>query len=82
MDLNNFFRLIFKDGLWWHNDAIVVPNVIVGETNLGFLREYILHEHHDLLYSGHMGNSKPPKKIQSHFLWQNEGGCSKMCKFL
>ena len=41
MDLNNVSQLIFKDGLWWHHDAIVVPNVVVGESNLGSLREYI-----------------------------------------
>ena len=70
MDLNNVFQLIFKDGLWWHHDAIVVPNVVVGESNLGSLREYMLHEHHDSLYNGHMGISKILKKIQIHFLWQ------------
>ena len=34
MNLNNVSQLIFKDGLWWHHDAIVVPNVIVGHVNL------------------------------------------------
>ncbi len=69
MDLNNVSQLIFKDGLWWHHDAIVVPNVVVGESNLGTLREYKLYEHHDSLYSGHMGISKTLKKIQTRFWW-------------
>ena len=47
MDLNNVFQLIFEDGLWWHHDAIVVPNVVVSESNLGSLREYILHKYDD-----------------------------------
>ena len=44
MDLNNVFELIFKDDLWCYHDAIVVPNMVVGESNLGSLKEYILHE--------------------------------------
>lgn len=47
----------------------MVPNVVVGELNLGSLKEYILHKHHDLLYSGHMGVFKMLKKIQTHFWW-------------
>jgi hypothetical protein len=39
MNLNNVSQLILNDGLWWHHDAIVVPNVVVGESNLGSLRE-------------------------------------------
>ena len=45
--------------------------MVVDESNLVSLREYIFHEHHDLLYSGHMGMgiSKMLKKIQTCFWW-------------
>ena len=67
LDLNNVSQLIFRDGHWWHHDEIVVSNVLVGESILGSLREYKLHEHHNLLFSGHMSISKMLKKIQTRF---------------
>ena len=58
-----------KGGFWWHHDAIVIPNVVFGESNLGSLREDILHEHRIVLYSGHMDIFKMLKKIQIFFWW-------------
>ena len=44
--------------------------MVVDESNLGSLREYILYEYYDSLYSGYMDISKTLKKIQTRFWWQ------------
>jgi hypothetical protein len=48
MDLNNVLQLIFKDDLWCYHDAIIVPNMVVGESSVEFLKDYILHQQHEV----------------------------------
>lgn len=59
-------ELSAKDGLWWHlgdtSCALVVPNY-------KGLREHIMREAHDALYSGHFGAERTYKTIASHFWW-------------
>ena len=55
-------NLVFKDALWWHHNAIVVPKV-------DSLCEDILMECHDAFYSGHMGITKTLKQVETRFWW-------------
>ena len=66
MDLNNVFQLIFKDDLWCYHDAIVVSNMVVGESNLGSLKK--IYSMNNMEYNGHMSISKTLKKILNSFL--------------
>jgi hypothetical protein len=45
-----------EDGLWWHEDALVIPDA-------GTLRRDIMHEGHDVLYRGHFGVDKTVKSF-------------------
>lgn len=58
----NLENLVFKDALWWHHNAIVVPKV-------DSLCEDILMECHDAFYSGHMGITKTLKQVETRFWW-------------
>ena len=58
----NLEKLVFKDAIWWYQEAIVVPNV-------GSLRKDILFEFHDAFYSGHMGITKTLKQVETNFWW-------------
>jgi hypothetical protein len=54
--------LIFKDALWWHHNAIVMPKV-------DSLCEDILMECHNAFYSGHMDITKTLKQVETRFWW-------------
>ncbi|KAK9808466.1 hypothetical protein WJX73_009373 [Symbiochloris irregularis] len=56
--------LSFEDGLWYHGDAIAVPN----HADL-FMR--LLHEFHDAHYSGHVGGNRTLQALQRHYWWPN-----------
>ena len=58
----NFAKLVFKDAIWWCQDAIVEPAV-------GSLRKGILFECHEVFYSGHMGIMKTLKQDDTNFWW-------------
>ncbi len=58
----NIEKLVFKDAIWYCQEAIVVPDV-------GSLRKDILFECHDAFYSGHMGITKTLKQVETNFWW-------------
>ena len=58
----NIEKLVFKDAIWYCQEAIVVPDV-------GSLRKDILFECHDAFYSGHMGIAKTLKQVETNFWW-------------
>ena len=58
----NTAQLTHARGLWWRNDALVVPDV-------GTLRQQVLYECHDAVYSGHWGITKTLEAIERAFWW-------------
>ena len=60
----NLEKLVFKNVIWWYQEAIVVHDV-------DFLRKYILFECYDVFNSGPMGITKTLKQIESNFWWPN-----------
>ena len=58
----NLENLVFKDALWWHHNAIVVPKV-------DSLCKDILMECHDAFYSEHIGITKTLKQVETRFWW-------------
>ena len=63
-DAKNTSSLTYRDGLWWTEDAVVVPN-------LPAVRKGILHELHDAPYSGHVGVTKTLHAVRRAFWWPN-----------
>jgi hypothetical protein len=61
-DPKNLEGLEQRDGLWWHNNRLAVPNY-------PGLREAILYEYHDAAYSGHPGVAKTMRAIQQMYWW-------------
>ena len=61
---SNLTSLEFRDGLWWRNNLVVVPDV-------PGLRRGILYELHDAPYSGHPGISKTLKNVQRLYWWHS-----------
>ena len=59
-DLVNLAKLVFKDVIWWCQDAIVVHAI-------DSLHKDILFEYQDIFYSGHMGIMKTLKQIKTNF---------------
>ena len=58
----NTTRLQFKEGVWYHNERIVIPDV-------GNLRHRVISEHHDAPYLGHPGRDRTLELLQRHFWW-------------
>jgi hypothetical protein len=58
----NLEDLFFENSLWWYHIAIVVSKV-------DCLRNDILIECHDIVYSGHMGITKTLKQLVANFWW-------------
>ena len=54
--------LMQKDGLWWHEDRVVVPDA-------DGLRSLVLHEFHDAPYSGHVGMNKTEQAVARFYWW-------------
>ena len=57
----NLENLVFKDALWWHHNAIVVPKV-------DSLCEDILMECHDAFYNGYMDITKSLETSKNQIL--------------
>ena len=60
--------LMKKDGLWWHEDQVVVPDV-------DGLRSFVLHEFHDSPYSGHPGMNRTEKAVARFYWWTKMKEC-------
>ena len=58
----NLEKLVFKDVIWWCQEAIVVCDV-------GSLRKDVLFECHDVFNNGHMSITKTLKHIETNFWW-------------
>ena len=56
----NLKDLFFENSLWWYHIAILVSKV-------DCLRNDILIECHDVVYSGHMGITKTLKQLVANF---------------
>ena len=54
--------MVFKDAIWWCQEAIVILDV-------GSLREDILFECHDIFYSGHMCIINTLIQVETSFWW-------------
>ena len=52
---HNLKHFVFKNHIWWHDKAIVVPYVFFQRSNI---RYFLLHEHHDAMYNDHVGVAK------------------------
>ncbi len=61
-DGNNTAELSARDGLWWHDDALVIPNY-------DGLRRECLESVHDTPYSGHPGVAKTTKLAERVYWW-------------
>jgi hypothetical protein len=61
-DPNNTKDLTHRDGLWWLDRRIAVPN-------MPGLRRGILYEVHDAPYSGHMGVAKTVQAVYKMYWW-------------
>ena len=55
-------NLVNKNGLWYQQQAIVVPKYLR-------LRTWIMQEFHDSPYAGHMGVSKTLQLIKRYYWW-------------
>ena len=53
-----------KQGFWWYNDALVIPDS-------HDLRKQCLHEMHDCPYSGHLGVTKTQKAMERLYWWKS-----------
>lgn len=51
-----------RNGLWWHGNALAIPNV-------GGLRQECLEECHDSPYAGHCGILKTRKLLERTYWW-------------
>jgi hypothetical protein len=60
----NVKPLELKDGLWWRNHQLMVPD----DDNL---KRGILYEMHDAPYSGHGGFTKTYRAVNRRFSWPN-----------
>ena len=58
----NLAKLVFKDVMWWYQDAIVVPA-------MGYLRNDVLFECHNAFCNGHVGIMKTLKQVETNFWW-------------
>jgi hypothetical protein len=55
-------QLVHRDGLWWHEDALVIPDS-------ADLRKQCLQELHDVPYSGHVGVNKTYRSVSRLYWW-------------
>ena len=53
-------KSFFLENVWWHDKVIVVPNVSFQGSNI---RSFLLLEHHDAIYSGHVEVTKTWKRM-------------------
>ena len=58
----NLTKLVFKDVIWWYQDAIVV--LVVGS-----LCKDIFFECHDVFYSRHISITKTLEQVGTNFWW-------------
>ena len=65
-------ELHFKDGLWFKDQALVVPKV-------GNLRQECMREMHDTPLSGHLGVTKTQHAMMRLFWWPTVRLSSSMC---
>jgi hypothetical protein len=61
-DPNNIERLSFRDGLWWRDRQVVVPDI-------AWVKRGILYELHDAPFSGHCGVRKTIDAVARLFWW-------------
>jgi hypothetical protein len=62
----NTRALACRNGLWYKGTQIVVPDA---ETEGKQLRQHLISQYHDTLWSGHLGITKTLKALQIHFWW-------------
>lgn len=60
-NLVNLENLMFKDDIWWHGEAIVVPKV-------DSLYRDLLIGCHNAIYNGHMAITETLKQVETNFL--------------
>ena len=61
-DPANLRLLHSAKGLWWNQNAIVIPDC-------SDLRATLLHEHHATPYSGHCGVNRTTKLLEKDYWW-------------
>ena len=59
---DNLTHLKSDKGLWWHDDAIAIPDH-------GNLRSQLLYELHNAPYSGHLGVNRTTKLLEKDYWW-------------
>jgi hypothetical protein len=62
----NLQHFIFYNHIWWHDKAIALIHVSLQGLSI---RYFLLHEHHDAMYNGHVGVTKTWKRVQVTFIW-------------
>jgi hypothetical protein len=65
-DTSNTKQLTCHEGVWYKDTKVAVPDAQIAGTDL---RQHCIHQHHDTLWSGHLGVNKTKLAIQSHFWW-------------
>jgi hypothetical protein len=59
-------KFVFKQGLWYLGDRVVVPAV-------ENLQQEIIFMHHDTPYAGHLGVTKTKERVQARYYWAGMG---------
>ena len=57
---HNLKHFVFENYIWRHDKAIVVPGVSFQGSNI---MSFVLHEHHDAMYNGHIGVTMTWKRM-------------------
>ena len=61
---HNLKHFVYENHIWWHEKAVVVPDVSFQGSNI---RSFLLREYHDAMYSGHVGVTKTYKRVRVNF---------------
>ena len=59
-NMHNLKHLILMNHIWWHDKAIVVLDVSLQRLNI---KCFLLQEHHDVMYSGHIEVIETSKRM-------------------
>ena len=60
----NVEALEWKDGLWYHTNQVMVPN-------MESLKKEAICLHHDAPYAGHIGRDRTLEQLKRHLWWPN-----------
>ena len=71
---NNSKHFIFENYIWWHEKAMVVPDVSFEELNN---KSFLHQEYQDAMYNGHVGLTKTWKRLQINLWWYEMQGSIK-----